>query len=768
MTTTARRDAAFLAAGLLATAAQVLLLRELIVDAAGDEAAIGIGLAGWFAGIAWGARRAATTLAGAAGGEAKLARSVATVMALLAVLPPLAIVVGRLLRGLLVWRAGELPGATLGLLVALCTLAPAGALVGRLFSRMAASWARGSQPSSAVARLYALECVGSLVGGLAVTLLAVAGVAPLAQAAAFGCAGALLALPALTTVRRRPLVAATACLALLLASPAVERWSESIRFAGVAGGLHLRAVAHTPYQQLASGGDEVLHLYTSGQYVASFPDPYAAESFGHLLALLSPRPRRVLLLGGLERGLVPVLLKHKVEEIVVVEPDRAALAFLEPQLPAEERAALRDPRLRLVFDDPRRWLSRSSESGRFDLVIQLGADPSTLLRARLATLEFYRLVAARLQPAGVYVVSLPAAPTVLAGETEQLAGGIVRTLREALPVLHATLANEAFAVAGFDEAAVTLDPVLLGARWRARGLVSPSFDAAVLPVLLPPDRTAAQEAALDAAAARAALSRDDRPVSMLHALARRQQLIPDRSGRLIRSALTIPPWLLAVLALLPCAHAVWRALRSPDRPTLAARLAVHAVAVTGAAGLGWSLLLMFSFQAQAGVLYGWLGVLVALFMAGLATGGALAPRVRRAVAAGGPCVGEMLALRRALMFALLVGCTVPLLLAAAPALARTGSLPTFVLHALLLLAAGLATGVVFPLAVEVLLAGGEMPGAAAARVEAADHAGAAVAALVGAVLFVPVLGLRASALLLAVLLAVPALAVALSARATNG
>jgi len=47
--------AAFLAAGLAATAGQVLLLRELVVDGAGDEAGIGVGLAAWLLGIALGA-----------------------------------------------------------------------------------------------------------------------------------------------------------------------------------------------------------------------------------------------------------------------------------------------------------------------------------------------------------------------------------------------------------------------------------------------------------------------------------------------------------------------------------------------------------------------------------------------------------------------------------------------------------------------------------------------------------------------------------------
>jgi len=90
---------AFLAAGLIATAAQVLLLRELVVDVAGDEASIGVGLAAWLLGIAVGAavaRRRESSDAGAG-------------LATLAVLPPLAIVAGRILRPVLFPNAGELP-----------------------------------------------------------------------------------------------------------------------------------------------------------------------------------------------------------------------------------------------------------------------------------------------------------------------------------------------------------------------------------------------------------------------------------------------------------------------------------------------------------------------------------------------------------------------------------------------------------------------------------------------------------------------------------
>ena len=195
----------------------------------------------------------------------------------------------------------------------------------------------------------------------------------------------------------------------LVASWPLDWWSERVRFAGTAPGIPLRGVLDTPLQHLAlGGGDGVWHLYASGQYAGSFPDPYGSESLGHLVACLAPRPERVLLLGGAERGLLRVLLRHPVREIVVVEPDPRAVAFVRDRLASEDRAALEDPRVRLVHDDPRRFLGRSTD--RFGLILALGPDPVTLLRARLGTVEFFRRVAARLEPDGVVVDRSPDRP----------------------------------------------------------------------------------------------------------------------------------------------------------------------------------------------------------------------------------------------------------------------------------------------------------------------------------------------------------------------
>ena len=755
------RHAAFLAAGLLATAAQVLLLRELVVDVAGDEAAIGVGLAAWLGGIAAGAsaarrRRAAAAPRDAAGG-----------LALLALASPAGILGGRLLRLALAPPPGELPGLGLALVLSLATLALPGAAVGWTFTALASSASRLWEAGEAVARLYVLESLGSLLGGLAVTALAGSWASPLRVCSLLGVVSALLALVAWQgRVLARPRVlggAGVVCLAVAALSPVLDALTERARFSGTAPGLPLRAFADTPYQHLALGGEDVLHLYASGQYAGSFPDPYGASSRGHLLALLVPRPRSVLLVGGVERGLVPVLLRHPVEELIVVAPDAAAFAFLLERLPEADRAALRDPRVLVVHDDPRRFVAHGRVGGQFDLVLLLGGEPVTLLRARLATVEFLATLGARLRPEGAIAIEVRTAPVAITGETAALAGSLCRSLQEAVTVVRTTPGPDALLIGGWSATAVTLDPAVLAARWRERRVASDSFDPAVLPVLLAPETVAPHEAALLDAAARAETSRDDRPVSFLHALARRQQTTAGTWGRLVAAASRVPPPLLVVLAFLPSLGMAARLLTA-DGPSgrRAAAAASHAVALVGAAGMGWWLVVLFSFQTQSGALYGQLGALAATFMLGLAIGATLAPRAaldegERDLA---HLPGALRALRLSLAAAALFGASLPWTLAAAGRASGRSAFAALLSHAALLLAAGVVTGGVFPIAAEVRLSAGEGAGEAAGRLETADHVGATASALLGAVLFVPLLGIAGSVWLLAALVAVALVATA--------
>lgn len=736
----------FLAAGGLAIAVQVSLLRDLTVDLAGDETAVGVGLGAWLAGIAVGAWAARRLLR-----EERCGRWAIYGLVLLALVGALGVADGRLLRWLLAPPPGELLDLTRALVLALATMTPAGALVGATFTALAGVAAAAVGPGGGVARLYIWESLGSLLSGLLVSV-GLAGVGPLPTILLAGFLALSVLVPAGRSgllPRRRALVAVPLALALLLLFHGpVDRALERVRFAGVATGVPLRDYRHTPYQELVIAGDDVRHLYSSGQYAASFPDPTQNETLAHTLACFAPRVDRVLALGGLETGALQFLLRQPTSRITLVEPDWRARRFLEAQLPREDREALSDPRVRTITDDPRRFLSRTSEI--FDLIVLIEPDPLTLLRARLTTVEFDRLCAARLAPDGVLVESLRTAPNVLTAETAALGGSMFRSLEESFAVVRATPGPDGFLIAGKNLASASLDPDLLAARWRARGVPSAVFSPELLPLLFPPERVQAQEAALAAAARKVAASRDARPVSFLHALARRQMMAGGVTGRALAAIGRAPAWLLALLALAPSLIALAR--QNFRRGQFPGRAAVqHAVAATGAAGMTWSLLILFAFQTRAGALYGQLGLLTALFMLGLAAGGAATRR-----AAEGALSDEGGATRRWLMVAsgltLAFGAALPLALPVAGAVAESSQFAAVAAHGVLLFLAGLVTGGMFPVGVGVLLAGGASATEAAGRIETSDHWGAALAALAGAVLFIPVFGIVVSGWLIAAIL----------------
>jgi spermidine synthase len=449
------------------------------------------------------------------------------------------------------------------------------------------------------------------------------------------------------------------------------------------------------------------------------------------------------------------LLQHSPERVDLVVADPPAFSFVRDRLPREDLRALRDPRVHLVADDPRRFLSRTR--GEWDLILLFVPDPVTLGRARLLTGESFRAAAAHLAHRGAFVVSLRTAAATLPGSTAALGGSVFGALRSAFPVVRATPGPDTLLVAGFDGSAVTLDPSVVAARFRGRHIASDSFVPELLPLLLAPDNVARVEAALSEASRHVPPSRDDRPVSLLFALARRQQETPSVAGRPFAALGRLPAPLLAALVLLPSAAFAGRALATP--PPLG-RAALHAAAATGAGGMTLSFLLLLSFQTREGALYGALGALTAAFMLGLAAGAAGSHRLgaSRAASARTPLLATLLASAAAFAGTALL----------LPALARLSAFPpavAFGAHAGLLLLTGAATGTLFPVVVRSLLSSGESAGKTAALFATADHLGAAFAALLAGVVLVPALGMKATGLLAATLVL---LAAAGAARSRSG
>jgi len=725
-----RWAAAYAAAGGLALAVQVTLLREYLVTLQGDEAAVGLGLAAWLVGIGIGA--GLSRLA-----SARQARHLAAwALGLLALSGMGGLCLARTGRQLFATPPGELLTLGPSLLLGLLVFTLPGALIGTAFVALATATAHfGSNPDQSIGKLYVFEALGSLGAGLLVTLVVIPRIPSVAGLSLMTSVTLAAAVPAALAglIGGRwlvPLLSAAALLgALPVTSEKLELYTEQLRFASLAPNQPFIASTETPYQQLTIGGDEVRVLYASGQYVTSFPDPFEDESRAHQLMLLAERPQRVLAFGGVETGLLRFCLMHPVQQFDLVIMDQRAFELVERYLAPPDRAALSDPRVRVTFDDPRRFLERSRDN--YDLVLNLAPDPETLLVARTATVQWNRRVASRLAPGGVYVSRFTTGANVQAGEIGALGASLYNSLRDVFPVVEAAPGPDGLLLAGESHEAVTLDPTRLAARWNRRGIESEVFVAELLPMLFPEERVATLRAELDQQAIRAPSTTDDRPVSLHHALLVRQQIAQSAWATMLGWSARHPRWLL-VLSLLPSAlFFAWRLAR---RRRALASVSAHAIAVTGGCGLAWSLMLFFSFQTRVGALYSGLGALTAVYMLGLAGGGFWATR------RGAGTIGLLRAQGLGLGFAI----AVTLGLAGMDRLER---LPWLLLaaHVVLLALAGAATGALFPAAASALGADASRTRPVASLLELTDHGGAAVAALGVAVVFVPAFGLAQTA-----------------------
>lgn len=710
------------AIGAVSMLGQVVLLRELGVAFFGSELIYVLALGAWLLGSAAGAasgRRAHVP------GES----AVRWLLVLAGLLVPLSVVLARGVRILF----GAVPGAYLPfdrqmLALAACVL-PVSLVLGLLFQ-----WAakRFVVAGRTLAGAYAIESAGGIAGGLAATLLLAAGVqnlpsVMLCAAAAFGTAArperrvARGSDPAFPRPARAPALAAFAGLALvtgaLAASARFDRalttWNHPA----------LVATRDTPYGRVTVSEREGQMAVFEDDALAYESQGVTAEQFVHLAAIQRAAPREVLVLGGAAQGLIEPLLRHGPGRVTDVELNLALVALVVPRQPADVRDALADPRVRLVFGDPRRFLARPA---RYDLVLSGMPEPESGRTNRCYTREFFTACAARLAPDGVLALKLRGAENLWTPQLARRAASIHRALRAAFAdvvVLPGT--NDMFLASN---APLSRDPELLGDRLRRRGINARLVTPAYVRYLYGNDRFA--EAARVTADTPAPVNRDARPLCyqatmtlwlarFFPRLARLDLPEPSVAGA-VRS-----PWSWAGVIL-----AVGLIFLARRRPGLRRCLLAGAA---GFAGMTLEAALLLQYQTRSGVLYQDLGVLLMAFMAGLAAG---AGAFTRLAAKGDE--------RRVWTLGIAALAALAALGLAAALLLRFGLPAGLVTVALFLAAAGFFVAAAFAYAT---LAGRPEQRLIVGPLYAADLAGGCLASLVAGLATIPMLGIPSTAAL---------------------
>ena len=591
--------------GFAAVVAQTVFLRELLVVFQGNEITIALALAAW---LVW------TALGSAVAGRARAAdplRRFIQLEVLSGLALPGTVFAIRWIRAALHAVPGETLGPWLALLASLTTLSVFCALSGALFAAGSRAWsaACGAVASAAAGKVYLLEAVGALAGGLLAGLFLVGRLDSMEIALLAGGINFLAAAALLLGARARRAALMVLALApvFALAAPILVQAS----LGGMWRGLPLVASENSPYANLAVVGNaESRTLYENGLVSASAADAASAEESVHFALLQHAAPQSLLLIGGALGGSIAEALKHpSLERIDCVELDPAVL-----RVAARYFAIEHDARVVLHSADARRWLKTTQR--RFDVIVVNLRDPQTAQLNRFYTLEFFREAARRLTPTGVFSFRVTGGENYISPPRGAFLRSINKTLRQAFLQVMAYPGASVHFFAANRRTPLVADPRQLVARLKSRHLATQYVSEFDIPFRLTEDRVLQLGLAIRPRAD-TPVNRDFAPVAYYFNAILWSAQFRDRSRAWLESASRVPFETVGVavgLAMSLAALLVARR-RHPRRG-----VAGFTLAAMGFTMMGLELLVLLGYQAVYGVVYQQLAVVIGAFMGGMALG----------------------------------------------------------------------------------------------------------------------------------------------------
>ena len=620
---------AIFALGVSCVMTQLILLREMLCVFAGNELVLGVVLGNWLLLLGLGA-----SLGRWAGRVKEPLGVLAALLIFTAIVPPAQVLALRSLRSFVFLRGTDV-GVGPTFVTSLVVLLPYCLTAG--FALALACWLLASEREGGGAgKVYVADSLGSMAGGVLFSLVLVQWLDHFALLCVPAClnlaVAARLAWPRPVAARivpagsgapsgwrsevaseSRPLAAARSpgggagdadrtrmtntwllatagllggglLLLVWLADP--DTGATELQFPG----QRVVFQGHSPYGRLvvtAAGGQT--NFFENGIAMATVPSLGQAEETAHYAMAQRPSARRVLLISGSASGAPREILRYGVSEVHCVELDPLIARTARRLMPGD----FKDRRLRLYTMDPRQFVRRTGV--KYDVVILAVPDPATAQINRLFTAEFFGEIQRILAPGGVVALSLGRYENYASPELSRLLSCGRHTLAQRFKNIALIPGGRVYYLAS--QGPLTLDIAGTLERLRLKNrLVQRNYLAA----MLTPDRLAAVNRA---SSQPATVNHDLNPA--LYRLQVRHWASQFRGG-------------VGPLQMLLAAGLLYYLFRL--------RGSALVIFASGFAGTALELVLLLGVQVLVGSLYQQIGVLVTLFMVGLALGAWLANR----------------------------------------------------------------------------------------------------------------------------------------------
>jgi spermidine synthase len=685
------------ALGLSCVMTQLALMRELLAAFGGNELVLGLVLGNWLLLMGLGAWLARSS--------DNLRHPLAVLVVaqiLVALLPLLQVFLLRALRNVVFVR-GAAVGVNETVISSLLLLLPYCLTAGYALT-LACSLLARREGAAGIGHVYVADCLGSIAGGVLFSFVLVRF---LDHAGILVYPAALNLLPAAAMgfhAGHKSLAAIAAGLAVVVTAAALWVDLDGLSTALQYRPQHVIARANSPYGKLlVTESDGQFDFIQNGLPLTSTRDDQHVEEAVHYAMAQRPDARKVLLVGGGISGTARELLKYNVSRVDYVELDPLILEFGRKYLPE----SLAGNRIKIINTDGRLFVRQTAE--KYDVVIVDVPDPSTAQLNRFFTVEFLAQVKRVLSSNGVLSFSLGHYENYVSPDLARMLASVWRSVKQTFPNALVIPGGRVFFLASdgplFED---------IARRIEQQGIKTKLMNRHYLDAMLRTDRMMDMRQAV---AHPAALNKDFNPVLYFYHLRHWMSQFKTGFGPLQVLLLVLLGFYLARL-----------------------RGSAFVLFASGFAATTLEIVLLLAFQVLCGSVYHQLGIIVTVFMAGLACGAMIAN-------SAAPTAKHLALLALAIAaYAILLAFLLPLF----NGLGGTAASLLFIKAAIALLALILAAlvGMQFPLANRLEFDGTV---AGASRLYTADFIGAFLGALLASTLLIPLIGVTGVCLLTAAL-----------------
>lgn len=305
------------------------------------------------------------------------------------------------------------------LFLSLALIGPPAFIIGFIFRHFFQKYTRNNPPQENIyAKFFAFEAIGFFIGGIAFTFYLSNYINPLIFSIL-----PLILLPRIKNLFKKALsavliIAITIISAASFNSVLKKEFNNADRLLSIGS-------CYGPIIAATKAG--VTTLFSAGSLLATSEDKSTVEEFIHMsLSAADPSANKdILFIGAAVSGQAEEIIKYKLNSLDCLQINPLISKM------AEKSPAARNNKVNFITNDPRLYLKNTNK--QYDAILMNMPAPSNLALNRYFTEEFFNLIISRLKTNGIFSFNIPSKREILSPQYIKFDSSIINAIDKVFP-----------------------------------------------------------------------------------------------------------------------------------------------------------------------------------------------------------------------------------------------------------------------------------------------------------------------------------------------